>query len=361
MRLAYLAHHFAGFDSWKDVLDRLSAVQLDPGNVVAPNHALVFGTRTEFDEDVLRNAYEKTEVFEVYAKGRCVLPVRLAPLFGLLIAARRRSLERDIQQHADQVGQIFAAIESSGSVTAGELQSGKIGGVEKWGPKHLHTQLLYVLWQAGEIIVCARNGREVRYCKAPAGMWRSGETKETKTEIDRLERWQRYLDSAGVVERSDPFLGFERAKAAERKKALAELLERGCAVAASLLDQSLIMSRNFLSRAETTQEFGARFVAPLDNAIWNRSLIEKLYGFRYRWEIYVPADRRVCGPYAMPLVSERGFSGPVDVTFERSSRTLFVRPQKKPIWDNPVPLGRELDQAATRLAKAIGAERIRFA
>ena len=46
----------------------------------------------------------------------------------------------------------------------------------------------------------------------------------------------------------------------------------------------------------------ACFLAPLDNLLWDRRMIEDLFNFSYRWEIYTKDDKRVYGPYTLPVL-----------------------------------------------------------
>jgi uncharacterized protein YcaQ len=360
LRLAYLVHQFVGFSSCRDVLMRLSAVQIDPVSVVAPNHHLALGARVPFCEEELNKLYDHGTVFEAYAKCRCIIPAELAPLFQPLFEIRKDRFATEFETHADQVRYILSNIEENGSISADELESDNINATDKWGPKRLHTQLLNILWQTGQIVVCRRRGREVRYALAPTGMQSEDDTATESRESIRLDRWQRYLDGAGIVDTTDAFLGFERATAVERRNLVNEMIDRGWAEHASPMDSSLVVSRHLMPEAQKVGALKARFVPPLDTSIWNRRVAEKLFGFRYKWEIYVPDSQRVCGPYAMPLVSVRGFSGPVDVGFDSRSRTIHIRPQKAPIWGNPVPTHDELDEAADQLARSVGADRISF-
>jgi uncharacterized protein YcaQ len=53
-----------------------------------------------------------------------------------------------------------------------------------------------------------------------------------------------------------------------------------------------------------TDNDGARasFIAPLDNLMWDRQLLEELFGFYYRWEVYVPPKQRKYGYYVLPVL-----------------------------------------------------------
>jgi uncharacterized protein YcaQ len=45
-----------------------------------------------------------------------------------------------------------------------------------------------------------------------------------------------------------------------------------------------------------------RFLAPFDPLVWDRARFEHFWGWRYRFEAYTPAAKRVRGYYAMPLL-----------------------------------------------------------
>ncbi|HUH93605.1 MAG TPA: crosslink repair DNA glycosylase YcaQ family protein [Casimicrobiaceae bacterium] len=45
-----------------------------------------------------------------------------------------------------------------------------------------------------------------------------------------------------------------------------------------------------------------RFLAPFDPVVWDRARLERLWGWRYRFEAYTPAAKRKLGYYALPMV-----------------------------------------------------------
>lgn len=46
----------------------------------------------------------------------------------------------------------------------------------------------------------------------------------------------------------------------------------------------------------------ARFLAPFDPVVWDRSRFERLWGWQYRFEAYTPVAKRKLGYYALPLL-----------------------------------------------------------
>ena len=67
------------------------------------------------------------------------------------------------------------------------------------------------------------------------------------------------------------------------------------------------------------------FLAPLDPMLWDRKLIEALWGFRYTWEIYTPAAKRKYGYYVLPVLYGDRFAGRIEPKADRKTKTLTVQ------------------------------------
>ena len=50
-----------------------------------------------------------------------------------------------------------------------------------------------------------------------------------------------------------------------------------------------------------------RFIAPLDNLLWDRGMLSKLFDFDYSWEVYVPVTKRKYGYYVIPVLYGKRF------------------------------------------------------
>ena len=106
------------------------------------------------------------------------------------------------------------------------------------------------------------------------------------------------------------------------------------------------------------------FLAPLDPMLWDRKLIEAVWGFQYSWEIYTPAVKRRYGYYVLPMVWGEELAGRIEAVADTKAGCLTVRN----IWFEPETrqtkaLNRALDGAIRRLARfngcgQVSAERI---
>ena len=103
------------------------------------------------------------------------------------------------------------------------------------------------------------------------------------------------------------------------------------------------------------------FLAPLDPVLWDRKLVEALWDYHYKWEIYTPVNQRKYGYYVLPILYGDRFVGRIEAGADRKSATFVVRN----IWyeDGVRPtkkLTRAIEGACRRLAKFNDCVQIKF-
>ena len=103
------------------------------------------------------------------------------------------------------------------------------------------------------------------------------------------------------------------------------------------------------------------FLAPLDPMLWDRKLVEALWDYHYKWEIYTPVNQRKYGYYVLPILYGDKFVGRIEAAADRKAATLVVRN----IWyedgvKQTKKLARAIEGACRRLAKFNDCVQIKF-
>ena len=102
-----------------------------------------------------------------------------------------------------------------------------------------------------------------------------------------------------------------------------------------------------------------RVLSPFDPMIRDRNRTERLFGFFYRIEIFVPEPKREYGYYVFPLLEGDRLIGRIDMKADRRKgsldvRRLWLEPGVKPSAGRLEKLAAELD----RVARFAGVERV---
>jgi len=76
--------------------------------------------------------------------------------------------------------------------------------------------------------------------------------------------------------------------------------------------------------AKTKSTPGAAFIAPLDNLLWDRKSLARLFDFNYMWEVYKPQKDRQYGYYVLPVLYGDQFIGRFDPAYDKNTRVLTI-------------------------------------
>jgi uncharacterized protein YcaQ len=302
-----------------DTVRRLGFLQIDPISTVAPPQYLVLWSRLgPYDREELdRLVWKERKLVEFDA---FIYPIEDLPL--LLARARRRrednARERRIavflKDNAAIRRYVLRELERRGPLLSREIEDHATTRREAhawWGERKMGLMLM-LLADRGEVAVAGRRQGQ--------RLW------------DLAERWYPQVERI-------PWRQAQRRLREKRVRSLGVELERGRLLAhPEAVDGRVPPGR-------------VTFLSPFDRLVHDRARAEALWGFRYRLEMYVPAEKREYGYYVLPILRGDRVIGRVEPVHDRKAGLLHVRG----VWweDGARPVS--LDRPLKSLARWLGA------
>ena len=331
-------HIFAGKEGVMSYVRRVGCVQFDPVDVCGRNADIALNARIkDYKKETLDELlYTDRRLVDFFDKNLSIFPVEDLPVF---LTEMRKGTFASV--YNDRGGEavtrieplIRQLIEERGFISAKDVNvDEKIEWY--WSViSSLPRAALESMYFRGELIIHHKTGTIKSYAlmkdHIPAEVLDA--ELPYKTPEERLA-WQvkRRIGAVGMLwnKSSDAWLGLEQ-KTADRAAAFGKLLcdDEIFEVTVDGLNTPLYVredERSLLEAvlAETVYPPRAEFISPLDCLTWDRKLIQALFGFEYKWEIYTPKEKRKYGAYTLPIICGDGFIGRIDMA--RKDKRLII-------------------------------------
>jgi uncharacterized protein len=322
-------------------LDALGIVQLDSVNVFSRSHYMpLFSRLGPYPRETLdgltvhqngqngRTATDSRELFEYWGHEASLIPVDMQPLLRWRMARADdlawAGVARVAKDEPALVARVLKLVREEGPIRAAAIGAPKrvrqAGEMWNW---NAGKKALEYLFFSGQVTAERRVNFERLYDLPervlPAAVLEAPTPPEDEAQRELLLFSARRL---GVA--TEPDLGdYFRLPRKESKARVAELVEAGAlrtvAVegwgAPAYAPHDLKAPRRVRARALLT---------PFDSMVWARDRTERLFDFRYRIEIYVPASKRVHGYYVLPFLLGDRLVGRVDLKSDRQAGVLRV-------------------------------------
>ena len=368
-------YRFSGKDGAYRYVRQAGCIQFDPVDVCGRNADLTLQSRVKgFTRQMLDDLLYRDRLLVDYSdKELSIWPSEDWPYFAPY-RERSRELGRSFPGIPELGEEALRYIRENGPVSSDSLPiEGKIfwHSSMHWSG-HWHSEspaarsVLEQLYTDGVLLIHHKSGARKYYDLAekylPADLL-SAPDPCTDESAYLAWRVRRRIGAVGLLwnRRSDAWLGI-RMTPEQREQAFARLEKEGAVLPLQVesLRFPLYLLKEDLPLLESVsegQEYKARleFLAPLDPMLWDRQLIEALFGFRYSWEIYTPVSKRKYGYYVLPVLYGDRLIGRIEPKADRKSKTLTVLN----FWPEPgvrqtKKLSGLVDGAVRRLARFNG-------
>jgi hypothetical protein len=322
----------------KAFFNQVRSIQFDPINLVGRNPDLVLQSRViDYKPSTLDGLlYEDRYLVDNWDKMASISLAEDWPYFS-----RHRSKMEDMFGVPSDVVMSLAPIVIKQIRENGPQSSLDFQFEEKtdwsWGPTRVTRASLEGLYKMGKLGVHHRiNNR--RYFDLIENLLPENllSKMDPNQDLEAYQRWH-VLRRIGAIGLAHPNAGEQwggmiGVKTPRRREIIKELIADGNLFMVEIDglegDQFYLRSedQSILERSRKGQtETGAAFIAPLDNLLWDRKTIQRLFDFNYVWEVYKPKKKREYGYYVLPVLYGDRFVARFDPGFDKKTGCLTIK------------------------------------
>ncbi|MCH4886767.1 winged helix-turn-helix domain-containing protein [Acidaminobacter sp. JC074] len=301
-----------------DYVKKVGCIQFDPLNVVGRNPDLVLQSKIEnYSPKMLEELlYKDRKLIDGWDKMMAIYSVDDWPYFKRIRSSHAKSTintmaYRSTEEALDYLDHVLEILYNEGPKFSREIN---IGGKAKgrWASSRFSNVALDHLFHLGKVGVVEKKNNQKLFDLIENLLDKDLLEKEDPFDNDReFVKWYilRRIKSVGILwsKNGGGWLGHYLNKKPLRAEIIEELLEQGLiesVLVEGIKDKFYIAKEHLdsLLTANEPENKSIRFLAPLDNIMWDRGLISKIFDFEYTWEVYVPKDKRKYGYYVLPVL-----------------------------------------------------------
>ncbi|TPI39804.1 winged helix-turn-helix domain-containing protein [Mesorhizobium sp. B3-1-9] len=312
------------------VLSRTGLLQIDSVSAVVRAHYMPLYSRLgPYPLALLDNAAvtRKRAVFEYWAHEASFLPVETYPLMRWRMLRAEQGDEMYLglakwgRERKAMIDEIYAQVAERGPIAASDIEGHK-GNGGWWGWSEAKHAFEWLFW-AGRITTAYRRGFE-RYYDLPERVLPQAVLDLPVPSVEDAHRELLRISARahGIATYGD-LRDYFRLAPGDTKDRIEELVEAGelLPVKVESWDKTAYLHKD----ARFPRRIEARaLLAPFDPVVFERTRTEKLFGFRYRIEIYTPAEKRQYGYYVLPFLLGDRIVARVDLRADRPASVLRV-------------------------------------
>ncbi len=325
-------------------IDDVGLLQLDSVNVFCRSHYMpVFSRLGPYPREALdRLAWHQNPggkgrrtgqrfLIEYWGHEASLLPVELQPLLRWRMARADALAWKGVARVAAEQPRllefVLEQVRERGPIRASDLaaKGRRREPGEMWNWSEEKTALEYLFF-AGRVCAARRVNFERLY-DLPERVLPPQVLDAPTPSQEKAQRQLILIAAKRLGVATEPDLGdYFRLPRSESKARVAELVEDGSLLPVQVEDWRQPAYLPAERPAGTRRAASARaLLTPFDSLVWARERTERLFDFRYRIEIYVPAPKRVYGYYVLPFLLGDRLVARADLKSDRQAGVLRVR------------------------------------
>ena len=320
-----------------ELLRRFGSIQYDPIAVAGRTHDLALHARVAgYAPAWCDELYGEQRIFEAFNKGLSLVPTEEFPWFRGILS---RAPERTIAENGDVAERVLERVRTDGPLSSLDFERAHGEATDWFGARTNVVRAVLEAYSALTVLGLARREGTRRYYDVIERLLPADVLAQ---EIPRVEQMRHKMLSRyrahgllGASGSGDVFSGLGPAKPDPRvpgypgRTALRnDLVNDGEIVAVSVegVRTTRYVVRDEVELLATPPEPppSVAFLPPFDSLVWDRPLLQSLFGFDYVWELFHPPEKRRWGWYVLPILFRDRFVGRIEPRIDRGAGRLEI-------------------------------------
>jgi len=369
---SYLVHYHSldcfdnrsGETGVKNLFKRLGSIQYDPLNVVGRNPDLVLQSRIKgYTADILdKLLYKDRLLVDAWDKEMSIYSTEDWPCFKRIRTAMNESQKRVLAwrnqtEVLSYTKEVVKEIKTRGPLGAKDIDLGKCKS-NRWGHKKIAGAALNYLFSIGKVGIYKKKNAIKIYDLIenllPDGIINA---KEPFASDRKFLEWYflRRIGSIGIhwLKNGLGWNGYYLNDSKTRAEMFKYLEKKGSIVKFTVpeINEEFFIRQQDIDMVSKKPDYdnSIRILAPLDNMLWDRLMVQKLFDFQYSWEVYLPAEKRKYGYYVLPVLYQNKLIARMEPMKQETGKPFSI---KNWWWEDGISINNKMKNAVKNGLKA---------